>query len=721
MTLKKLIVLGVVVAAITAFFVFNGQQYLSLDQFREWVTEEPVLTAGLYFAIYVVVTGLSLPGAAIMTLIGGAIFGLWWGLLLVSFASSVGATLAFAVSRTLLGDWVQEKFSAQLQTINRGVEKDGAFYLFSLRLIPIIPFFVINLAFGLTPIRTWTFYWVSQLGMLAGTFVYVNAGAELGAVEELSASGILTPGIISAFLLLAAFPFLARALMGRLRNYQLYKPYPKPKSFDNNMVVIGAGSAGLVSALIAATVKAKVVLIERHRMGGDCLNTGCVPSKALIRSAKINHYIERATQFGLRAERGTVDFAGVMERVQKVIKKIEPHDSVERYTEMGVECVAGDAKVLSPYAVQVGNRVITTRNIVLASGARPFVPPIPGIEQTGYLTSDTLWELREQPERLLVMGAGPIGCELAQSFSRLGTGVTLVDMAPRIMPREDEDVSDYVAATFEREGIEVLVGHKAVGFRREGERQIARFDRDGVPVDVEFDQLLVAVGRKANVENMGLEDLGITTTPQGTLEVDEYLRTRYPNIYACGDLTGPYQFTHMAGHQAWYAAVNALFGRFKKFKVDYSVVPWATFTDPEVGRVGLNETDARQQGIDYEVTVYGIDDLDRAIADDEDRGFVKVLTRARSDKILGATIVGYHAAELIVEFITAMKHGIGLNKILATVHIYPTLSEANKYAAGVWKKARKPEGLLGWVEKYHAWQRRGGAGVNSTQSETVRS
>ncbi len=705
MAVKKLLVLLIVLLAVAAFFVFDGQQYLSLAQFRGWVASEPLLTAGLYFLIYVVVTGLSLPGAAIMTLIGGAVFGLWWGLLLVSFASSVGATLAFMVSRTLLRDWVQGKFGAYLQTINRGVEKDGAFYLFSLRLIPIIPFFVINLVFGLTPIRTWTFYWVSQVGMLAGTFVYVNAGAELGAVEELSASGILTPGIIGAFLLLAAFPFLARALVARVRHHQLYKDYPKPRTFDNNMVVIGAGSAGLVSALIAATVKAKVVLVEKHRMGGDCLNTGCVPSKALIRSAKINHYIERAGQFGIKAGSAEVDFAAVMERVQRVIKQIEPHDSVERYTDMGVECVAGEARVLSPYAVQVGERVITTRNIVLASGARPFVPPIPGIEETGYLTSDTLWQLRQRPERLLVMGAGPIGCELAQSFGRLGSKVTVVDMAARIMPREDEDVSACVAKAFAREGIEVLVGHKSVAFRRRGERRIAEFDCAGERVEIAFDQLLVAVGRKANVEQMGLEELGIVTTAQGTLEVDEYLRTRYPNIYACGDVTGPYQFTHMASHQAWFAAVNALFGRFKKFKVDYSVVPWATFTDPEVGRVGLNETDARQQGIDYEVTVYGIDDLDRAIADDEARGFVKVLTRPGSDKILGATIVGYHAGELIVEFITAMKHGIGLNKILATIHIYPTLSEANKYAAGVWKKARAPRGVLAWVERYHSWQR----------------
>jgi len=707
--LKKFLILAAILVAVTVFYSVDGSRYLSFGQFQQWVGEQPLKAGAIYFAAYIVITGLSLPGAAVMTMMGGALFGLGWGLLLVSFASTLGATLAFSVSRWLLRDWVQTKFERQLTTVNRGVEKDGPYYLFTLRLIPVIPFFVINLVFGLTPLKTWTFYWVSQLGMLAGTAVYVNAGAELGTVEELNASGIFTPGIVGAFLLLAMFPLLTRSLVARVQQHLRLRVFDRPSRFETNMVVIGAGSAGLVASYIAAAVKAKVTLVEKHQMGGDCLNTGCVPSKALIRSASVMHQVRRAEQFGLRNVGADVDFAAVMERVQRVVRRVEPHDSVERYRGLGVECVQGQARLLSPWQVQVGERVITSRNIVIASGARPWVPPIPGIDAMDYLTSDTLWDLREQPRRLLVMGAGPIGCELAQAFARLGSTVTLVDMAERILPREDEEVSVFVGEVFEQEGVDVRANHKTVAFRRNGEQKFALLERvstEGVEqVEIGFDHLLVAVGRKANVEDMGLEELGLKLTAQGTLEVDQYMRTRFHNIFACGDVTGPYQFTHMASHQAWYACVNALFGRFKKFKVDYRVVPWATFTAPEVARVGLNEMEARQQEIPFEVSRYGIDDLDRAIADDEAQGFVKVITAKGSDKILGATIVGYHASDLITEFVTALKQGWGLNRILGTIHIYPTMSEANKYVAGNWKRAHAPAGVLRWVERFHRWSR----------------
>jgi dihydrolipoamide dehydrogenase len=708
---RKLWLIVVIAALVGVFYGLDLSQYLSLERLQTLVADNPVQAGVIFFSAYVLITALSLPAAALMTLMGGAVFGLGWGVLLVSFASSLGATLAFLISRTLLRDWVQRRFGGYLGTINRGVEKDGASYLFSLRLIPVIPFFAINAVFGLTPIRAWTFYWVSQLGMLPATFVYVNAGAELGAVEELSAAGILTPGLIGAFVLLALFPYIVKALMGAWQRRRALAPYraQKPKQFDNNLLVVGAGSGGLVSAYIAAAVKAKVTLIERHQMGGDCLNTGCVPSKALIRSAHVNKTLARAAEFGIQPLGSEVNFPAVMERVQGVVDAIEPHDSVERYTELGVNCVQGEARIVSPWEVEVtgeaGVQRMTAKHIVIASGARPFVPPIPGIEDTGYLTSDSLWQLREQPKRLMVMGAGPIGCELAQAFARLGVKVTLVDMAPRILPREDEDVAAYVAECFAEDGIEVLVHHKTVAFTCDDNDKLAQLETaSGEVVEVGFDQLLVAVGRKANSEQFS--DLPLGLTPQGTLQVDEYMRTDIPTIYACGDIVGPYQFTHMAAHQAWYAAVNALFGKLRKFKVDYRVVPWATFTDPEVARVGLNEMDAREQNIEVDITRYGIDDLDRAIADGEARGFVKVLTRKGSDKVLGVTIVGYHASDLISEWVLAMKHGIGLNKILGTIHIYPTMAEANKYTAGVWKQANKPEGILRWVEKFHRWNRK---------------
>ena len=705
MPFKKIIVLLTVVALVAAFYWFDGAQYLSLDVFKQWLAENPLEAGAAFFLLYVLVAALSLPGAAIITLLAGAVFGLWWGVLIVSFASTVGATIAFLVSRTLLGDTVNKKFGRHLEKINKGVERDGAFYLFTLRLIPAVPFFVINLVFGLTKIKTWTFYWVSQLGMLAGTVVFVNAGKELGAVEEFSVSGILTPGIIGAFLLLAAFPYIVRFLMDKYRGAKVYKAYKKPKKFDVNLAVIGAGSGGLVSSYIAAAVKAKVVLIERHKMGGDCLNTGCVPSKALIRAAKTNHLLKKADVLGIENVSGEVNFSRVMQRVDNVIKTIEPHDSVERYSKLGVDCVQGEATIISPYEVKVGDKVITAKNIIIASGARPFVPPIPGLDQVDPLTSDNLWSLEQQPKKLLIMGAGPIGCELAQSFQRLGTEVTIVDMAPRMMPREDEDVSEYMLERFQKEGVTVLLGQQIVGFEKTANGCSATLQNDSGKQTVECDRVLVAVGRKANTEDMGLEALGVELTKQGTIAVDDYLRTKYPNIYACGDVAGPYQFTHTAAHQAWYASVNALFGKFKKFTVDYRVIPWATFTDPEVARVGLSESEAKEKSIDYDVTRYGIDDLDRAIADNEAQGFVKVLTAKGSDKVLGCTIVGASAGELITEFVTAMKHNIGLNKILGTIHIYPTMSEANKYVAGEWKRANVSERVMRWLARFHQWSR----------------
>lgn len=712
---NRLLLLVLIIAAVIAFFVFDLGRFLSLhelksrqDALQAYATAQPLVSAGIFFAIYTAVTALSFPGAAILTLAAGAIFGLWFGTLIVSFASCVGATLAFLSARFILREWVQQRFGDKLKSFNQGIEKDGAFYLFTLRLVPVFPFFLINLLMGLTRMRVWTYYWVSQLGMLAGTLVYVNAGTELARITSLR--GILSPGLLLSFVLLGVFPLIAKKIIDGISARKVYAKWPRPKQVDYNMVVIGGGSAGLVSAYIAAAVKAKVALIERHKLGGDCLNTGCVPSKALIRSAKLMSHIGRAKEFGLSNAHAQVDFAAVMERVQRVITAIEPHDSVERYQGLGVDCVAGDARIISPFAVEVTDadgvkRTLTTRNIVIAAGAKPFVPPIPGLDQVAYLTSDTLWSLRTLPRRLIVLGGGPIGCELAQAFARLGAQVTQVEMAERIMLREDAEVSAMVAARFRTEGITLLTGHKAKQFFLEEGRKTLIAEYAGNDVRIEFDEVICAVGRVANLSGYGLEELGIGISTTRTVDTNEYLQTLYPNIFAAGDVAGPFQFTHTAAHQAWYAAVNGLFGRFKKFKVDYSVIPWATFTEPEVARVGLNEQEAKAANIAVEVTLYPLDDLDRAIADEEAHGFVKVLTVPGKDKILGVTIVGEHAGDLIAEYVMAMKYGLGMNKILGTIHIYPTLAEANKYAAGVWKKAHAPVKLLEWVRCYHRWMR----------------
>jgi pyruvate/2-oxoglutarate dehydrogenase complex dihydrolipoamide dehydrogenase (E3) component/uncharacterized membrane protein YdjX (TVP38/TMEM64 family) len=709
----RLLVLAIVIALVAAWFAFDVGRYLSLDELKTqreailaWVDAQPLVASLSFFAVYVAVTALSLPGAVIMTLAGGAVFGFGWGLALVSFASSVGATLAMLVARFVAGDAIQRRYAERLRAINAGIERDGAFYLFTLRLVPLFPFFVINLLMGLTRIRVWTFYWVSQVGMLAGTAVYVNAGTQLAQLESLG--GILSPGLIGAFVLLGLFPLLARRLVELVRARRVYAGYRRPRRFDSNLIVIGGGSAGLVSALIAATVKAKVTLIERHRMGGDCLNTGCVPSKALIRTARLAAQMRRAEEFGLAPVDARADFPRVMARVHDVIRAIEPHDSVERYTGLGVECLHGHARLIDPWTVEVDGRRLSARDIIVAAGAEPFLPPIPGLSEAGYRTSEDLWDLRALPQRLVVLGGGPIGCELAQAFARLGSRVTQVEMLPRLMIREDPEISAAVQSRFVAEGIDVQVGARATAVIVENGEKWLVCDTDRGERHFAFDEILVAVGRSARLTGYGLEELGVKTAR--TLEVNDYLQTNYPNIWACGDVAGPYQFTHTASHMAWYAAVNSLFGpllalRGGRFRVDYRVIPWATFTEPEVARVGLNETEAQQKGVAYEVTTYGIDDLDRAIADGEAHGLVKILTVPGKDRILGVTIMGEHAGELIAEYVLAMRHGIGLNKILGTIHIYPTLAEANKYAAGRWKQARKPEGLLRWVERWHDWRR----------------
>jgi len=704
------IVAALFIGLLVTLWVSGAGDALTLERLKArqaelqaWTDANLWLASLLFFAGYVLVVAVSIPGAAVMTLAAGALFGLLHGLVLVSFASTIGATLAFLVARFLLRDSLRARYGKRLEALDAGIERDGAFYLFTLRLVPVFPFFMINLLAGLTALRTWTFFWVSQLGMLPGTAVYVYAGTQLAQIE--SPGDVLSPGLVGAFALIGIMPLLMRWLARWLQGRRIYRGHSKPKKFDYNLLVIGAGSGGLVTAYIAAAVRAKVALVEKHRMGGDCLNTGCVPSKALIRSARLIAETRDAERYGLDKAAADYDFGRVMERVQQVIRRIEPHDSVERYTQLGVDVIKGEARLVSPWEVEVNGRRLSARSIVLATGARPLVPSLPGLDQVEYLTSDTLWSLRELPRRLVVLGGGPIGAELAQCFARFGSEVTVVEMAPRLLPREDEDAAAAVESRFHAEGLRLATAHRALRVETgdEGPRLVC--EHQGAEVALPFDRLLVALGRQANVEGFGLEQLGVALSERNTIAVDGLLRSNFPNIYACGDVAGPYQFTHVAAHQAWYAAVNALLAPFWSFTADYRVIPWATFTEPEVARVGLSEAEARDRGIDFEVTKYGIDDLDRAIADGADYGFVKVLTPPGKDKILGATIVGPEAGNLVAEFVLAMKHGLGLNKILGTIHIYPTMMEANKYAAGEWKRAHAPQAALRLAQRVFAWRR----------------
>ena len=722
---KKILLLVIAITLVALFFHYDLNQLLtleglkgSMDQFGQWREQSPLLVVGGFFTLYVLVAALSLPGAAILTLAAGALFGLIEGFVVVSFASSLGALLAFLVSRYLLRDSIKSKFPERLKAIDQGVQKEGAFYLFTLRLVPVFPFFLVNLLMGVTGIKAWTFYWVSQIGMLAGTVVYVNAGTQLAEINSLS--GILSSKLIFSFVLLGLLPLIGKAIVNKIKQRKVYKKWQKPKSFDRNLLVVGAGAGGLVTSYIAAAVKAKVTLIEAGEMGGDCLNYGCVPSKAIIKSAKIVDQITHGEHYGLENATPQFSFKKVMARVHQVIADIAPHDSVERYTNLGVEVIKGYGKLINPWTVEIKlndgtMQTLTARSIVIATGARPFVPPLPGIETSGYVTSDTLWtefaKLDTAPKKLVVLGGGPIGSELAQSFARLGSQVIQIEMAERIMIREDLEVSEFASQSLQKSGVNILTSHQALRCeQRDGKKFIIvknlkheQGSEQEEEIAIEYDQLLCAVGRSARLKGYGLEELGIETNR--TIQTNEYLETLYPNIFAAGDIVGPYQFTHVAAHQGWYAAVNALFGTFKKFKVDYRVIPWATFIDPEVARVGINEQEAIEQGIDYEITRFDFEELDRAITDSAANGFIKVITPKGKDKILGVTIVSEHAGDLIVEFVLAMKHGLGLNKILGTIHSYPTWAEGNKYAAGEWKRNHAPETVLNWLEKFHTWRR----------------
>lgn len=707
----KILIAICLILVVSSVYIFELHYLLSLGSLQQqhgklsdYFATAPATFTAIFFVIYILSVAISIPGATVLSLAAGSLMGLALGVVFVSFASTIGACFAFLLARFLFRDFIQTRYRDKLRSINEGVRKEGGFYLFSMRLVPLFPFFLINLLMALTPMKVRTFFFVSQIGMLPGTIVYVNAGTQLGQIENLE--DILSFRIISSFLLIAFLPWLSRLILNMLKKKKYYKNYKKPQSFDYNLVVIGGGAAGLVSSYIGSTVKAKVLLIEKNKMGGDCLNTGCVPSKTLIKSANVLHELKSASAYGHEAISIHTDFQKVMERVQSAVKKIEPHDSVERYKSLGVNCEQGHAFIRSPYEVEVNGRVVTAKNIIMATGASPVFPNIKGINEVNALTSETLWKIQKLPKRLLVLGAGAIGCEMAQAFCRLGSHVSLVEIGERILSKEDESVSKFIKERFIDEGIEVLTSHQITSFQRNGEKKLAFCLHNNKEKEIEFDEVLICLGRKARTKGFGLEDLNVEINSDGTIAVDEFMRTtHFTNIFACGDVAGPFQFTHTASHQAWYASVNALFSPFKKFRVDYRVIPRCTFVSPEVASVGLNEVQAKSRFISYDKTTYNLKQLDRAIADGTNYGFVEVLTAPKSDKILGVTIVGERASDTISEFVLAMKYGIGLNKLLGTIHLYPSYSEANKSAAGEWRKLNAPKNLLKLLKVFHRWRR----------------
>lgn len=710
MKASRLIILALLIAAVACFFIFDLGEYLTLESIKSHsgalhgqVQAHPWWARGTFFAVYVALTALSFPGTVVLTLLAGALFGLLEGTLLVSFASNVGAVMAMLISRFMLRDWIQKRFGTQIAAINKGLAREGTFYLVSLRLIPLVPFVLLNPALGLTRVGMWTFWWTTQLGMLPGNAIYVNAGQQL--VQLQSLSGILSPSMISTLVLLAVFPLLATRLLTLYKARQAYRGWRRPKRFERNLVVIGGGTGGLATARIAASLKAQVSLFERQRLGGVAVHEGSVPARALSRSANLAHALHHGQPQGVRQQVEDADFAEVVGRVRRLADEAMGCPSAEHYTRLGVEVVMAEARLSSPWTVEVEGRTLASRAIVIATGSRPWVPPIPGLDAVEPLTCDTLWSLRERPERLLVLGNGAGACEFAQAFQRLGCQVTLASEREVLLEQEDAEAAQAVTAALNADGVELRLGLSPLRVEVvEGERRLICGARDEGELALPFDRVLLALGQSADVEGLGLDALGLRCGDDGSLDVDEYLATRYPNIYAVGSVAGPYGAPHVAEHQAWYAAVNALFGGFRRFTVSERVIPHAVFTAPEIASVGLTEAEARALGVEFDVIRLNLSSLAGAVAEGAGEGFVKVLTEQGEDRILGVTIVGEQASETLAGFVVAMKHKLGLNKLAETVQLGATLGEASRVVAEAWRQQRRPTRAIGWAERFNRWR-----------------
>ena len=712
---------------------------------QAWYVQSPWTARALFFGLYLILASAAVPGIVVLTLAGGAIFGFAWGLVLVSFASTLGATLTLVTVRHVLPQTIASamgpRVQALLRNVTKGLEREGVFFLLSLRLIPLIPFGLINVVMAFTRMPIGRFYLVSQLGMLPTTILYLQAAAQLAALH--AASDVLAPELMLVLLglglAIAVLPFIAKRVLHWIALRKKLSAWKRPRRFDYNLIVIGGGAAGLVSAYVAAHAQTRVALIEAAEMGGDCLNRGCVPSKALIQSARVAHQLHQAAQFGLQAGPLNVDLAAVMHRLRAVIAAIAPHDSVQRYQGLGVDVFQAQAYILDPWTVELrrpGQEALrmTARRMVLATGAKPHVPDIPGLSTSGFVTSDTLWDALAQrselPRRIAILGGGPVGCELAQAFARLGSQVSLIESGSALLGREDADVSALVQQALERDGVRVFTQHRAVRCesaelpQQQGLLVLCEnapkrpadigastvLGSSGVQAGefaVPFDLLICATGRDARLAGFGLENLGLATGQ--ALQTNEFMQTEVPTLFAAGDVAGPYQSTHAAAHQAWYASVNALLDGWWALPARYGALPSTVYVAPEVARVGLNEKQAKARGVPYEVNLFSFADLDRALCDapagEMPAGFVKVLTPPGRDRLLGVTIVGDQAAELLAPYVLAMRHRLGLKAMLSTIHSYPTLSESARQVAGQWQRAHLPQWPLRWLRRWLTWRR----------------
>jgi pyruvate/2-oxoglutarate dehydrogenase complex dihydrolipoamide dehydrogenase (E3) component/uncharacterized membrane protein YdjX (TVP38/TMEM64 family) len=700
---------------------------------------------------YVFLTVLLVPGSAI-TVGAGTLFGLKIGFIVVVLGANLGALVAFFLARTLLRQRVARwaESNPRFRLLDRAIGKQGFKMVLLTRLSPIFPFVLLNYFLGLTAVRTGAYVLGNLLGMLPATFlfVYLGAAARDALAGQLNVSVGLYQQILKVVGLLATIAvviMITRIARQALRQTEQLdegstvpgkprlEPNYRPATFDKmmivddahdrrliqnchpphwinpapagkyNLVVIGAGTAGLVSAAGAAGLGAKVALIEHNLMGGDCLNIGCVPSKAMIRAARAAHDARDAARFGLEiACEPQVAFAGAMERMRKLRAGISDHDSAERFRKLGVDVFIGTARFTGASSIEVDGKRLEFRRAVIAAGARAAKLPIPGLEKTGYLTNETVFRLTELPRRIAIIGAGPVGCELAQTFARFGSKVTLLSDGAEILPKEDADAAAIVRKKMEQDGVRIVTKAKIHRAEKNNGEKILAATVGEAAVDINCDAVLVAAGRTPNLEGLDLEAAGIGYTYRG-VEVDDWLRTKNPRVYAAGDVCSQFKFTHAADAMARLVIANALF--FARRKVSALTIPWCTYTDPEIAHVGYYEKDARQAGFAVATLTESMKDVDRAILDGEEEGFARVHYDQKSGKILGGAIVARHAGEMIGELTLAMVAKQKVGVLSSTIHPYPTQAEVLHKIGDAYMRARLTPRVKKTLQTWLRWQR----------------
>jgi pyruvate/2-oxoglutarate dehydrogenase complex dihydrolipoamide dehydrogenase (E3) component/uncharacterized membrane protein YdjX (TVP38/TMEM64 family) len=735
---RPVLLLVLIVAVLVLARVFGlGEK---LGALRDWLHGLGPLGPVVFTFIYIIAVVAALPGSA-LSIAAGALFGSVLGVILVSIGATVGASLAFLISRYFaresMVNWLGK--NERFQRLDRLTEEQGAAIVALTRLVPLFPFNLLNYGFGLTRVPFWTYVFWSWLCMLPGIILYV-VGAD--AVAKVLAQGKIPWYLVGAFLAVLIFlVIVVRYAKGRLGTSDKAAPAGKasnpadlpatpevspldeynqelvanvrPGDWINpepaavyNLVVIGAGTAGLVTAAGAAGLGAKVALVERHLMGGDCLNYGCVPSKAVIRSSRLCAELSRAGTLGIQTPAGVeVDFAAVMARMRRLRAGISEHDSARRFRDLGVDVFLGQARFTGRDSIEVGGKTLRFKKAVIATGGRAVHPNIPGLSEAGFLTNETVFSLTERPGRLLVMGGGPIGCEFAQAMQRLGCQVTLLHKYDRLMNREDPDAAKIVQKIFLKEGITLIYNAKPLRVDRGGTGKVVQYEHDGQAGVIEVDEILIGAGRAPNVEGLNLEAAGVAYEGgkgRGVV-VNDKLQTANPNIYAAGDVCLPYQFTHLADASARIVIQNALF--FGSKKLSALTIPWCTYTDPEVAHVGLSEQEAQKKKIAYQIFMKPLKEVDRAILDGEEEGFVKILVKAGSDKILGATIVASHAGEMISEVTCAMAGNVGLGALAGVIHPYPTQAEAIRATGDLYNRTRLTPFVKNLFTRFLAWRR----------------